>query len=84
MSILIKGMEMPIACAECPLYNGVGCKATGRMFAMFYNVAVRRDDCPLVGLESDDVVDGNMYRLVLEQMQNLADKQIKIREIIDS
>ena len=50
MSILIKGMEMPKNCMECPLYNGVGCKATNRMFAMFYNVAIRRDDCPLIEL----------------------------------
>lgn len=48
MAVLIEGMEMPQNCQSCNFYNGLGCKATGRMFAMFYNVAVRRSDCPLI------------------------------------
>lgn len=47
MGVYIKGMEMPQNCKSCNFYNGLGCKATGRMFAMFYNVATRRNDCPL-------------------------------------
>lgn len=41
-------MEMPQNCQSCNFYNGLGCKATGRMFAIFYNVATRRSDCPLI------------------------------------
>ena len=48
MSVLIKGMEMPNSCYLCCFYNGLGCKATGKMFPMFSNVAIRREDCPIV------------------------------------
>lgn len=48
MAVLIKGMEMPQNCQSCNFYNGLGCKATGMMFSMFYNVATRRGDCPLI------------------------------------
>jgi len=41
-------IEMPQNCLSCNFYNGLGCKATGRLFPMFYNVATRRSDCPLI------------------------------------
>lgn len=61
MSILIKGMEMPKVCAECPFrevrydpgyYNYEHCKALGKIFnehSMEIDVFEEKfNDCPLV------------------------------------
>lgn len=50
-------MEMPQSCQSCNFYNGLGCKATGRMFAIFYNVATRRSDCPLIPVPPHGLID---------------------------
>lgn len=49
MSILIKGMEMPLMCDECPCYNesDYSCNATGRG-VIEYRYDGRPDNCPLV------------------------------------
>ena len=69
MGVYIKGMEMPQNCQSCNFYNGIGCKATGRMFAMFYNVATRRNDCPLIEVPEPH---GALYDLnkIFEHLQN--------------
>ena len=90
MSILIKGIEMPKGCDTCPYcdraWNKPKCKARsiqGRFMEQNFNLdRTRQKWCPLIEVPSDDVVDGNMYRLVLEEMQRLFDKVIKIREIV--
>ena len=57
MSILIKGMEMPVSCRECPLemfYINVGitkCRATTATLAEDYKPILfdgRASNCPLV------------------------------------
>ena len=48
MSIIIKDMNMPSSCMECPLFNGHGCAATNTMFSNMTNVAVRTKECPLI------------------------------------
>ena len=56
MSVLIKGMEMPEDCRECPLemfYINCGdtrCRATNKFLAKNYNIPFsgRPDWCPLV------------------------------------
>lgn len=64
MSILIKGMEMPTRCADCPFeYDSMLCKATGKSF--IYRSAAeggyidfcdtRMPDCPLIEISSADV-----------------------------
>lgn len=50
MSVIVKGMQMPKSCMECPLFSGPGCKATMKMFNEVTNVAVRVQGCPLVEL----------------------------------
>ena len=40
-------MRMPDGCLDCPMFNGVGCKATMRMFPNWQNVAARPGDCPI-------------------------------------
>ena len=50
MSVIIKGMQMPKSCMECPMFSGAGCKATMTMFNELTNVAVRVKGCPLVEL----------------------------------
>jgi hypothetical protein len=49
MSILIKGMEMPIACHSCVLCNpnGCWCRATKREIDSLYE---RQPFCPLVSV----------------------------------
>ena len=50
MSVIVKGGEMPQACMYCPMFNGMGCKATMKMFNEQTNIAVRVQGCPLVAL----------------------------------
>ena len=57
MSVLIKGMEMPVDCRDCPFemyYMNCGetkCRATGKILADFYKPIPfegRAEECPLV------------------------------------
>lgn len=57
MSVLIKGMEMPADCRDCPFemyYMNCGetrCRATGKILADFYKPIPfegRAEECPLV------------------------------------
>ena len=48
MSIIVKSMKMPQACMYCPMFNGIGCNTTMKMFDELTNVAVRVQGCPLV------------------------------------
>ena len=49
MSILIKGMEMPKNCWDCPLRNTKPCPCKGYSTALEY-VTERHTDCPLVSV----------------------------------
>lgn len=53
MSIIVKGMQMPKSCMECPMFCGIGCKATMIMFNELTNVAVRVKGCPLVEIPKE-------------------------------
>ena len=67
MSVLVKGMEMPTRCADCPFeYDSMLCRATGNSF--IYRSAAeggyvdfcdtRMPDCPLADVREDmDMVD---------------------------
>lgn len=52
MSILIKGMEMPKNCGECPIYEHLSIHGNTfrfcRLTRMETNPTERRDDCPLI------------------------------------
>lgn len=48
MSIIIKGMNIPSSCMECPLFNRYGCTATNTVFCNMTNVAVMTKGCPLI------------------------------------
>ena len=56
MSILIKGMEMPKSCSDCPMLDWdldyIKCKVTGRHFKVKEEPfgARRVNDCPLIEL----------------------------------
>lgn len=83
MDILIKGMEMPRFCADCPFretrydpgyYQYEKCKASGRIFnECRFDVntfAERLNDCPLVEIKTPH--GGLIDRSVLfEEYQNL-------------
>lgn len=52
MSILIKGHKMPDYCDECPVeYDGM-CRLCSYADTEYHK---RRDDCPLVAFDTDDV-----------------------------
>lgn len=52
MSILIKGLKMPDYCDECPVeYDGM-CRLCSYADTEYHK---RRDDCPLVAFDTDDV-----------------------------
>ena len=62
MSIIIKGIEMPESCRECPFemyYMNCGetkCRATNRILANDYKpipFEERAEDCPLVEVKDD-------------------------------
>lgn len=46
--ILIRGMEMPPSCADCPIKGDSYCKLTRRKVKYYHED--RRDDCPIVEL----------------------------------
>lgn len=52
MSILIKGMEMPNSCGNCPLRrsneNRVWCSVIGGYIDFSKEYDCRRDDCPII------------------------------------
>ena len=57
MSILIKGMEMPRNCAECPCrmigYTKDHCNVLGKFIDFAVGSDGRREDCPLVEVPED-------------------------------
>lgn len=52
MSVLVKGMEMPKNCAECPCrmigYTADYCNVLGKFIDVVVGSDGRREDCPLV------------------------------------
>lgn len=56
MSVLIKGMEMPTSCEECPLGDSLHCQVLPSVPALWaeYTNAIREkrlhSDCPLVSV----------------------------------
>lgn len=67
MNILIKGMEMPKVCADCPFwetrydpgyYNYEHCKASGRIFNEDGRDIIpyeeKLDDCPLIEIDETE------------------------------
>ena len=57
MSVLIKDMEMPKCCDECPIYSR---SATGCILASYgcvdrynYDISVRPEWCPLIEQEDE-------------------------------
>ena len=54
MGVYIKGMEMPISCADCPIGDSLRCSLMPGVPALWreYTLAIRTnrryDDCPLV------------------------------------
>lgn len=70
MSIIIKGMNMPSSCMECPLYNGHGCTATNTMFSNMTNVAVRTKECPLIEIpKGARLIDANKINSDMDDMK---------------
>ena len=62
MSILIKGMEMPISCWDCPLLNTSPCACKGYSTALEHTTN-RHPDCPLVPVPPHgDLIDQSAYR----------------------
>lgn len=58
MSILIKGLDMPITCLHCWLNSMKQCRATGGDTTWSIATKNRRGDCPLIELpDHGDLVD---------------------------
>lgn len=55
MSVLVKGMDMPRCCRECPFYTTGGCMALMVLFWDGFNIAARQKECPLI--EVDETTD---------------------------
>lgn len=89
MSILIKGMEMPTSCSECPLLEGCSecegyhncCMPLGIENGYFdyplndlTPIDKRRDDCPLVPVPPHGgLIDADALERVAEDMQKQAE-----------
>lgn len=56
MSVIVKGMDMPICCYACPIYNSeyYGCRVLGKDPPYLSGMEQRMKDCPLVELRDDD------------------------------
>ena len=48
MSILIRGMEMPTSCLDCPLTDGHSASCLITKQSVYFFVNKRHNDCPLV------------------------------------
>ena len=63
MSILIKGIDMPKNCAECPCrmigYTADHCNVLVKFIDCVVGSEGRREDCPLVEVGVDKDVDSN-------------------------
>ena len=63
MSILIKGMEMPESCFDCPISHfaycrTIACGITGKTISASDYEKMRLDNCPLVPIqEHGDLID---------------------------
>lgn len=67
MSILIKGMDMPISCEKCPLcYDYLYCSIDDRLHMFLYN---RHPNCPLVEIPTPHgrLIDGEKLRATLRR-----------------
>lgn len=48
MSVIVKGMEMPTSCLECPLTDGHSASCLITEKSVYFSIDKRHDDCPLV------------------------------------
>lgn len=79
MSILIKGMDMPISCEKCPLcYDYLHCSIDDSLHMFLYN---RHPNCPLVEIPTPHgrLIDADA--LELEKEVELADDWKTAHEI---
>ena len=59
MSILIKGMEMPNNCWECPLMSNLSCSYNNEIISN----TQRREDCPIIEVPPHgDLIDRDVLR----------------------
>lgn len=75
MSVLIKGMQIPKNCAECPVaLSGKYCRIN-QTYTTYIKLPIRPDNCPLVELPEhygrliDVDAIGNVLKLILVRMQ---------------
>ena len=55
MSVLIKGMEMPISCEKCPLcYDYLFCSIDDSLRMFLYN---RHPNCPLIEIDDEKLAE---------------------------
>jgi len=69
MSILIKNMEMPRNCGECPIYEHLSIHKNTfrfcRLTRMETNPIERRDDCPLISIQPHGrLIDADALKIV--------------------
>ena len=88
MSVLIKGMEMPKCCDECPLgeYEDSEWFSCRLMDVAYRHMAQcdRLDDCPLVALpEKEDTISSTNHKILDEQKNKSNNSKIFKKLIID-
>lgn len=81
MSILIKGMEMPKNCGECPFYyyEYKECNAIGGR--MVLRNATPPTDCPLIELPHGDLIDRDSVLAVLSDKNAAWDGYVKAKAL---
>lgn len=76
MSILIKGMEMPTNCGDCPcgsIFAGYKCKVNNRDFNK-YPLDHRQDWCPIIGISEPHgrLIDANaMFKDICDSINEM-------------
>ena len=80
MSVLIKGMEMPKNCLNCPMLGVLfNCRVVGNG-EMEDNITVRRADCPLIEIPPHGrLIDAN--EIIIPFFENIDDENL-MRKVI--
>ena len=86
MSILIKGMDMPTRCADCPMcYDFISCQLEGKAFGEIDCIEIRADWCPLIELPPHGrLIDADMLTTVTEMVNGEFKTYIEVFEVDDA
>ena len=83
MSILIKDMNMPTRCADCPMcYDFISCQLEGKAFGEIDCIEIRADWCPLIELPPHgDLIDRDAVLEILSDKNAAWDGYVKVKAL---